>query len=827
MNERGSSASRLLWKESRQLLPLMLILLGVGITLIVLWSGFFLPHSGPLLAVDGQFLPLLLPALFAAGAAAVLVGQEKEQGTLTWLTALPVPPVRVITLKFLAALCGLATMWIACWLLMFLVGLADSGSRNVASANSYQFVDLIFLHLNSVFVLLCGFYASWRIKNTFISLLAIIPLATIPFAVTGIFYVIRERSTGLRFVEPGIATATSFTVMFLSMALIGWLGYRAAIRQLGPAEPPRAEKRGSADWMAGWRVGTAAPARVAPFQLSLSSLVWQALHHNRLALSGIVTMILLGVFGLTLLPEILLKNNDFIVLGSTLAVSLGVSFLGVFTFTGDGSGAKLRYLAERGISPTRVWLGRQLVGVGVLAALLLVYSLISARGSVAGRGLSMYLPSVAMVTLATAVVYSVSQWASQLIRSLAASAFLAPAISFTVVWWLGFAAIELDAPLWLIALTGSLPMVATWIAMPRFMEGTRRWRIYVIGGITACLIVLAPGIPVAIELAGIPRISPSDRSELVALANRLASVKGSRSPLTVTLVELPEGDRLTADQRSIEETLALLQQGSLRPSDRLSLPANDELPWSIDQYALQQALASATYEKLRFQMNPSGDAEIESLGQWIESLTTIARRVRQSQRWADQQSAEQIEIWLTQCLANDAARALESRDFYQDALALITDSAARNEARRRAVLASWQQTLLTGNDDAAGNFLSNLKSEHDTMSPTKYLLLRRRINEAIIGASLRMIAAGEQGRSTEPMRRQLHDLIVGSRIDFEDGPYSDRLRVDAKSKPSSPIHRMLMHPASQWFAPWERDAESLANRPSTSDVTNQSTGDSP
>ena len=435
---------------------------------------------------------------------------------------------------------------------------------------------------------------------------------------------------------------------------------------------------------------------------------------------------------------------------------------------------------------------------------------------------------MATVTLATVLFYSVNfEWASQLIRSLAASAFLAPAISFTAAWWLGFASIELDWPLWLIAVTGLLPMVATWIVMPRFMEGTGCWLIYVIGGITARLLVLAPGIPVAIELAGIPRISPSDRSELAVLANRLASVKGSRSPLTVTLVELSDGDRLTADERSIEETLALLQHGSLRPSDRLSLPANDDSPWSIDQYALLQALASATYEKLRFQLNPHGDAEIETLGQWIESLTTIARQLRQSQRWADQQSAEQIEIWLTQCLANDAARELDNRDFYRDALALITDSTARKEARRRAILASWQQTMPTNKDNAAGSFLNKLEVEHDTMSATKYLLLRRRINEAIIGASLRMIAAGEQGRSTEPMRRQLHDLIVGSQVAFEDGPYSDRLRVDAKSKPSSSSNRMLMHPASQWFAPWERDAESLANRPRQDIVADKSTGDSP
>jgi ABC-type transport system involved in multi-copper enzyme maturation permease subunit len=832
MNERGFSARRMLWKEARQLLPLMLILIGVGATLILLWSGFFLSNR----SIGGyiQFvIPLLLPSLFAAGAAAVLVGQEKEQGTLMWLTSLPVPPSQLIRAKFVSALGGLAAMWVICWLMTLLVGLADPWPRGLSNQQTSPSIDLLFLHLHSLFVLLCGFYASWRIKNTFLSLLAIIPLATIPFAVTQIVFVIRERSTGYRFVEPGIATATSFTIMFVSMAVIGWLGYRAAVRQLGPAEPPRPDKRGPADWIEGWRVGNAAPARGAPFQLSISSLIWQAIHHNRIALTGIVAMILLGVIGLTLLPEWIRRNHDGIVLGSVLAVSLGTSFLGVFAFTGDGSSHKLRFLAERGIAPTRVWLGRQMIGVGILATLILIYGFISARATFGGRGLSMYLPSMSLITLAAAVVYSVSQWSSQLIRSLAASAFLAPAIAFTAVWWLGFCAIQLNTPLWLIVLVSLLPMAATWVVMPRFMDGSRQGLIYLAAGLTVLLVAMIPAIPVAIEMASLPGMTRAQRNMLSLEANNVARDLSAGSPMLIRLAEAPVPDANPLLKPTTQETLAMLEDRSFRPSDRVSLPSNRDAFWSIDAYALEQILATASYEKLRFRANPDGKAEIEDLGEWIETLTMIAQRLRASPRWEDQESADMTEIWLTQTLSGEAELGLRDREFYRDAAESLADSAARNDSRRRAVLASWRRSQLNersrrDNEVRWGrSYLQELPTRQDSMSDTKRLLMQTRITGAIVLASLRMIEAGQAGQSTEPMRRELHDLIIGPHMRFEDGPYADRLRATARSNPAMSAFQMFAHPASQWFAPWEREAAELTKRPSQNDASQQTAGDTP
>jgi hypothetical protein len=113
----------LIWKETRQLLPLLLILVGVCVVLIVCWSEFF---SVRRIGNQVQYIPLILPALFAVGAAAVLVGQEKEQRTLGWLASLPIPPSRLIVVKFAAAIGGLTLMWLLCWTLMFLIILTYS-----------------------------------------------------------------------------------------------------------------------------------------------------------------------------------------------------------------------------------------------------------------------------------------------------------------------------------------------------------------------------------------------------------------------------------------------------------------------------------------------------------------------------------------------------------------------------------------------------------------------------------------------------------------------------------------------------------------------------
>ena len=115
--------------------------------------------------------------------------------------------------------------------------------------------------------------------------------------------------------------------------------------------------------------------------------------------------------------------------GFSCQVGLGIaatSWLGVLVFAGDGNSRRLRFLADRGVSPAKVWLARQLVGLSIVATATLVYAL--AQAITIWQSDHFPMPSVAMYGLVLLAIYSVSQWVSQLLSMLGMSTVLAPGV---------------------------------------------------------------------------------------------------------------------------------------------------------------------------------------------------------------------------------------------------------------------------------------------------------------------------------------------------------------------------------------------------------------
>ncbi|MEO8269896.1 MAG: ABC-2 transporter permease, partial [Aureliella sp.] len=114
---RKLAVGHLWWKELRQLLPLVGLLFIVGLLLqlltLVTPSDFEWRNAAVVLG---------MPGLFAAGAGALLVGQEKELHTFNWLRSLPVPPRDVVRTKLLAGLLGLLLVWLVSLSLVAAVG---------------------------------------------------------------------------------------------------------------------------------------------------------------------------------------------------------------------------------------------------------------------------------------------------------------------------------------------------------------------------------------------------------------------------------------------------------------------------------------------------------------------------------------------------------------------------------------------------------------------------------------------------------------------------------------------------------------------------------
>ncbi len=791
MNQTTFRPHGLIWKETRLVVPLILMLVGAAVLLVTLWSLF--QRSALVMEYATQIIPVMLPILYAAGAGAILIGQERENRTLWWFVSLPISPQRVFWTKTTVALVGLVLM----------IGMGAAFAWVSGRMQESELGTLTILLC--VYITLSGIYTSWRIKNTFASLIAVLPLAIMPVVVPS---ALTELS---RWVSrsPRLQTNAFAFSIGVGIVIVLWLAYRAAMRTLLPADSRPEFRHNSDAWREPWQstipvtpsfVPPAQVTRSSAFRSSLNSLVWQSVHHNVLTLIGLIALAILG-FSLLLFGSIRI---------APLSMVAWVSgWLGVFAFTGDGSAKRLRFLADRGVSPTKVWLGRHAVNVSLVSLAVLVYGAISIL-LIVNRSSVVLWPSIGMAALVLWTVYGVSQWTSQLIRILPAAVLLGPVIAAVVVYWLGFAATELDAPLWLILLCTCLPMLATWVSMRRFMDEVGQLRIWLVSLAPAIALFVLPMVPAARTVMTWPSMPASTRTALLAEAN--LAVRDVTHPQSMMLKESPiraaqtQSGNALFSAMSDKEALAILEESSFAPEARLQLGDglhDSSVPLAVDLSILENSLAITSYHLLQFKSDPSNEDAIERLGAWVKTLTTMTQRFRASPRWLDQEAADVVEIWLTQNLSSDAMKSLAARDFVMEAREMLADREARSKSRRRAVLASWREY-----DAKSTGYLGGLHSYEWTpaLSATMRKYVVDRNVDAIVDRAIRLIEAGDRGESTLELRRELHDLTTDPAIAFEDGPYADRLRASKKNGMTISSRQTLMFPANQWYAGWEDDA---------------------
>jgi len=136
---------------------------------------------------------------------------------------------------------------------------------------------------------------------------------------------------------------------------------------------------------------------------------------------------------------------------SGLGIFLSCCWLGLLVFQSDAQDRRIQFFADRGIPAWKVWLTRQMVPMSLLicGATVLVFLL---PGSISGGWL--------MLAAAFAIFLS-SQWFSQMVRSPIVGVVIAPMIGAAVVFSAGFAAVELFAAPWTLALSGGIALLAT------------------------------------------------------------------------------------------------------------------------------------------------------------------------------------------------------------------------------------------------------------------------------------------------------------------------------------------------------------------------------
>ncbi|WP_182865795.1 hypothetical protein [Stieleria mannarensis] len=828
INSRG-----LIWKEVRQLFPLAVALFAAGLVLMLVAQ--MSPDNIYAMRQSGRYIPLALPGLFAVGVAAMTVGQEREQKTILWLTSMPISPGRLIRIKLIVSTFALGVMWIGCWALIkleMMVGAFPGGFKFPLlpslshEASITQQVAFLSWHLHTFYILVCGFYTSWRIKNSFASLIAIVPLAFAPFAVIHLGEYIRREHVGTAFLDPVTSDLAALAVTLIASVIVGALGWRAAMRVLSPASAEKESKdanRFSPYAVFGPSFGTSGETsrRVPdqPFRSTSLAIFRQSFGSNRLALGGILFVIFAGVIGSTAggLPYVGSSRNG----GTLLIISglLGVCCLGVFAFTGDGKAERLRFFSDRGASPAKLWLGRHLLAVAVLGFASLLYLLVGVISiSVDSEDRHyLYIPPLTVVILLAVYCYSISQWIGQNFRALSISLLLAPAATAASLFLAGAVisiggTTRIGAPITiaLAVVWYFVPLLATLLSMRAYADGVRGRKLIAKSVPALILFVAIPLIPCTVEYVSYPIITSTQRTSLAQQATKAnASV---RMPIDKVSFQTPVGRHLPVVNRTGDYTSEVAYDDrDFSAAHLANVYVDDAQKRGVmcEATTFDGILSLASFARVRFFQSPDDQAALAELNEWMDTMTKLARRLRRSPRVIDQDHADAIVFWLADTLASPQCQMHLDRPAVQAAQELIADRQGWSDARRRAVLVSWYNWNEDRQSGAPADRFGGYSIDVWIRTHRGMLgqwLFRNHTIDSIAFHLLDLLDAEEQGQSSIEQRKTLDELISGTYQVFGQGPYSDRARRKGASQAALLNTEIRSrYPGAQWFAAWEKE----------------------
>ncbi len=837
MNDR-LALGRLWWKELRQLLPLLTLLPILG--LLFLLFGW-LANDGSFaqaLIVGAGMISLAMPGLFAAGVGALSVGYEKEQRTIRWLSSLPVSPSRIVRVKLGAAFLGLVTLWLV-------AGIFLAFSSRFAGSVGPMEVGWFTWPLHTMFVLLAGFALAWRSRSGLVAILLIVPVAALPLLLAYAIDAVQLWRFDFHH-DPSVP------ILVFSQVLLGvlawWLAERWGRKSL--AAETVTVSRFAFRWP--WQETYRTPQRRAGYGAVTSptaAMVWQFLSQSASFLSGIGAMLALALAWFALTERGQVEPAPWPV----FLTILGISWLGVSVFQSDSVGQRIRFLADRGIAPRLVWFTRHVFPAAMLAAFLLVILLVRyLTGVVAFDELLSAADGWPLMIAGVVMVYVISQWVAQLLPSPIVSAIVAPTTAMIGFAYAGFSQLQLGTPIWLLLTVLFIPLVATRAMTRRWMDrrfGPSYWAAHA-GFLVAML--LLPAVPILAVMVKQPGM-PSDVARELAAAVDVPRY----APITVQPLELVLGKQedpgLSLDMPSADADAGFSMGGSAaeatEPPKNVPEPAASWLQqWSGDLESIRQQLASSTgpisassvrvLEYLRgiatltrmslersteeakvtlpaVTVVADPDAAARLYTESVRLLAEIGGRMRLSHRLIDQDTADLVDIWLLAELQRPGVRERLGETLYRSTVQSLADRAGRQRARERAIAVSWAEFNRVR--DAQMRNLPNQFGGYDlgAISGLEAVkgawLANRRIGHAV-SELWQWARAGEVG--TTPQRlRGVAEAWGQSPREYGLGEMGFYFRADDLDRFQHRGFRIPSAVGSQWFADWERQAESLATKP--------------
>ncbi len=809
---------RLLWKETRQVLPLALSLVGIAFVIVV-WFRLMVMHQLTDFLIFAQFMFAMPPILFAVGAGSALVSVEKESRSLNWLVSLPLPTTYLVRHQFMVGLAGLSALWLGCLVIYLLTSYFYPNHRDLYELGKIQF----FVVLNSLYLLVCGFTTAWLARASILGLFSILVLAVLPyFAAYRVHYAFVELFTrGIAYHQDPSPWLTG-AILLLFTGGIGRYGLYAADRQLTSHvySAPSARKQkidnllqsvgGSLqDYFRGDSQLKSVPSTAT------GSLLWQFRNQNRVIVAGIYITFVLCMP----IARHFINNNDD-VFHPAISATCGMiafstlSWMALLTFHGDHMQDRIRFLAIHGVSPTRVWFTRHAIPVVFLLFYIFVLWWTSSDDLSSDQ-----LRNPSYWIIACGILYAVSQWISQLIRPAALAALVAPlsgAFALSVGLW---ATEELGTSIFaIVSALVVLPLFATWWMMSSWMDGRRGWRYWLSHFGFASVAALLPLFSLITWFFFVPAgFSEAERTQLKEEAAAIFATE-KMTLMTQPLAEAmhehapePPSDAINPAEADLGRKRAMryeaLAKAIRNTQDRVMLrPTFREINnWIMDAAQLELILSYGEQDET------ARDVTLREYRDYLSTLSRLVTKLRHNESLSHQEECDLLEIWLLSQITKPESRQYLDDATYAEVVQNVSQTEQRWEARRRSLIVALVDSLDKPLPKHARRKLGGITIGEQPVGKQSLFdrLSSQRKFEQTMKCLLDYINYAKAGRGEFP-REVLIEYLDVSPACYGAGPIGPFARIDDVSKYSqgTTFNGAL---AAQWGAGWEETASDMAS----------------
>lgn len=813
---------QLVWKEARQLVPLiaMLVLISIGLNCL----SFMIRQSDSSSSL--RMVALLgLPTLFAAGVGAMLVGQERETRTLHWMASLPVPGSLQAWIKLLSGAFGLIAMWVISLAIVCVSSFAAQGNFVVTGD------EFVYYLVHSVFLLVAGLACAWYFHNTLVGLLGLVAAT--------IFITLVDAWLADSFWSASDAVRLMVQVAFCALALVAMRV--ASYRAYRPQRVVRS--RSQANETMSYFDQSFGYAKILTPRYAL---LWQFSKQNRWTLLAINALFGFG--------GILLAYNSFfdygirdgndanpVALGCFLIACCG---LGVIVFQGDSLHQRVRFLADRGVSPGMVWLSRHaipfslLMTFTIIIAAIGIYSMVGTHDSSQDRRV-MQLALLGVAAYAW-VIYAVSQWASQALRSAIVSTIVCPIVAVMPFAYGAFVVSECETPIVLLLVSCVIPFIATYRTTQQWMELRVSKRFWMEHGIWLTMAIVIPLLPFFYSYLTYPTIAPAQRAKLQADAelfrksypasNRInpwvdpsevpadagGGMMGGGSDMmategggmgmmmvggddaeSVTDASVPSADAKPASAWDPPSGFASNTLGYSNTTSGLNrLPIAERMAKRVEHVETQlasffpgasieesqetlQLYNDTTLLRMKLQGPKKTEADQVLYRRAMKNMLAICKGIRSTPSLIGQRTADRYDAWLFNELNQKEAKDFLGQELLRDVDGYLRDKRARQDIRYKAIVLDWFR---------AKNFDSQVGQigRFDLAKP--FTSVRWKADRAIDQVAWNLTQC-----------LFTHDLVKQDAIRKEVG----RFFMNGNSRDS------IRSPSGSWFGKWETQIDAL------------------